>query len=156
MIARSPDDMPVVRKLFLEYAGVLRHNLCFQGFTEELETLPGKYASPRGRVLLAKAPDDWAGCVAVRPFADDICEMKRLYVRAAYQQSGLGRRLAQEIIRAACEMGYARMRLDTLGSMTPARTLYESLEFQVIEPYYDNPLDNVVYYELSLKGGAED
>jgi ribosomal protein S18 acetylase RimI-like enzyme len=137
----------MVRELFKEYADSLEIDLCFQNFREELDTLPGAYGPPSGRLLIAAAG---AGCVAVRRIDDATCEMKRLYIRPAFRRAGLGRRLAQAAIDAGRELGYKRMRLDTLSSMQPAIALYRSLGFHEIAPYYHNPSGCAVFMELSL------
>ena len=142
------------RTLFLEHAATLGFDLCFQGFDEELVTLPGGYAAPRGALLLTVVGDDLAGCVAMRPFGDDICEMKRLYVRPAFRGRGVGRRLATQIIEAAREAGYARMRLDTVPSMVEARALYGATGFVEIPACRVNPVEGAVFVELDLDGGA--
>ena len=136
--------------LFVEYAGQLGHDLCFQHFSDELQNLPAMYGPPRGRLLLAEDVGAWLGCVATRPRGEDVCEMKRLFVRPAYRRTGLGRRLALEIIGAARELGFRAMQLDTLRNMTVARTLYESLGFREVPAYYHNPIPGAVYYELRL------
>jgi len=115
--AHSTNHLPIVRELFVEYANSIEIDLCFQSFDRELAELPGKYAPPDGRLLLAFENNQSAGCVALRKIDTDICEMKRLYVRPAFRGKGLGRALASSIITAAREIGYEHMRLDTLGSM---------------------------------------
>jgi putative acetyltransferase len=145
------ENLPVVRELFLEYASATGLDFCFQKFAEELAGLPGKYAPPTGRLLLARVESQEAGCVALRQLESGVCEMKRLYVRPAFRGHHLGRQLAEAIVAAAREAGYDRMRLDTLGSMTAAITLYESLGFQRIRAYYDNPIPDVVFLELALR-----
>ncbi len=149
--AHGPALLPTVRELFTEYARSTGLGLCFQNFDQELAELPGKYAPPAGRLILARENEQDAGCVALRQITVGICEMKRLYVRPLFQGRGLGRELAMETLAAARDIGYARMRLDTLSSMIPAITLYESLGFQRIAPYYDNPNDGVVFMELQLR-----
>src|SRR5262249_44778551 len=126
---------------------------CFQNFEKELAVLPGKYAPPSGRLLLLKHRDAFAGCAALREIGKGICEMKRLYVRPAFRRLGAGRMLAQRIIEAAREIGYKRMRLDTLSSMKPAIALYESLGFAKIPAYYENPSKLAVFMELELGAG---
>lgn len=144
-------DMDSVRALLREYQTALNVDLCFQGFEEELGTLPGAYARPRGRLLLVKGAGETAGVVAVRPLEGDICEMKRLYVRPKWRGHGLGRRLANEAIGEAAWAGYRHMRLDTLGIMQEAIGLYRSLGFSEIPAYYNNPLADVLYLERALK-----
>ena len=148
--ALTDRQLELIGELFREYESQLGVDLCFQDFQEELAELPGKYAPPRGRLLLALDGDVPAGCVALRPITDDICEMKRLFVRQQYRGRGLGRALATEIIGQARTIGYHRMRLDTLRSLREAMRLYESLGFEESRPYYQNPLPDTVYWELEL------
>ena len=148
------DKIEGARRLFEEYAASLDFDLCFQGFGEELAGLPGDYAPPAGRLLLASVGDDIAGCVALRPIEADVCEMKRLYVRPAFRGVGAGRILAESIIHEARVAGYRRMRLDTLASMTAARQLYQQLGFREIAPYRNNPVPDAAFLELDLTGLA--
>jgi len=138
------------RELFRQYADSLDFDLEFQGFSEELATLPGKYAMPEGCILLAEDSGQFVGCVALRPLEDNICEMKRLFVRSDYRGQGIGRMLACSVIDKAREIGYERMRLDTIATMKEARTLYYSLEFRNIKAYRYNPIDDSSYMELEL------
>ena len=149
--AQTDNEMAEVRRLFRAYESALGVDLTFQGFDQELASLPGKYAPPTGDLLVGRVQGRILGCVAVRRLEDDICEMKRLYVRPEGRGAGLGRRLAQRIIAVARSLGYASMRLDTLDRLTGAMRLYESLGFRRIDPYYGNPLPGVVYWELDLK-----
>jgi ribosomal protein S18 acetylase RimI-like enzyme len=146
----TSEYLPVVRALFVEYVSGTGLDFCFQNFDQELGELPGKYAPPSGRLFLAMSGVQAVGCVALRKLEDNICEMKRLYVRPAGRGQKVGYQLAEAVIASAREIGYARMRLDTLASMKPAVALYESLGFQRIAAYYDNPIANVVYLELAL------
>lgn len=148
---KSEEEVNETRQLFEEYASWLGVDLCFQNFEKEVANLPGEYVPPSGRLFLAIENDQVAGCVAVRKIGAELCEMKRLYVRPAFRGQGLGRTLAEKIIEAAREIGYARMRLDTLPRrMDPAIAMYRSLGFKTIEPYYDNPIEGVVFLELEL------
>jgi len=149
--AHSTEHLATARQLFVEYANSLTIDLCFQNFDQELASLPGDYGPPDGRLLLAFEAADVAGCVALRKIGDGICEMKRLYVRPPFRRKGMGRRLARAIIDAAHEIGYERMRLDTLSSMREAIALYESLGFRPINPYSHNPSACAVFMELKLR-----
>jgi putative acetyltransferase len=158
--ARGEIDLEETRRLFLEYAESLGFSLCFQGFDQELAALPGRYAPPSGEILLALRSDELpsseedatraVGVIALRGLDAETCEMKRLYVQPGIRGHALGRRLATALVERAREMGYRRMRLDTVESMTAAIALYLSLGFREIEPYYDNPLPGVRYFELDL------
>jgi putative acetyltransferase len=148
--ARTPGDIEEARRLFREYETSLGIDLCFQNFEQELAELPGKYAPPGGALLLARGGGGIAGCVALRPLEEEICEMKRLYVRDAFRGLGVGRLLAEEIIARARRLGYRKMRLDTLPSMRRAIPLYRSLGFTDIPPYTTNPVEGVLFLEKEL------
>ena len=148
--AQGVEDMEAVRMLFVEYQTALGVDLCFQGFDRELAGLPGDYAPPGGRLLVARADGEAVACVALRPLGTGTCEMKRLYVRSSQRGLGLGRALAEAVIDEARRAGYERMRLDTLPSMTEAAALYERLGFRDIEPYYENPVAGARFLQLEL------
>ena len=149
--AETPDHWHGARVLFEEYAASLDFDLDFQGFNEELETLPEDYGPPHGCLLLAQQADALVGCVALRKSGDGICEMKRLYVRPGHRASGLGRILVEAIIEHARRQGYQQMRLDTVPSMEAARALYASIGFRSIEPYRHNPIPGTAFMELTLE-----
>ena len=151
MQAAIPDDLATVRELFLEYAESLEFSLCFQGFDQELQNLPGCYARPDGCLLLAKTESETLGVVGMRPLGQGYCEMKRLYLRPQARGLGIGRCLIEAVLSVACERGYRAMRLDTLKSMETARTLYQAYGFEEIAAYYENPLPEATYYERPLQ-----
>src|SRR4051812_41972198 len=142
------DEVLMVRCLFEEYAASLGFDLCFQGFEKELAGLPGGYAPPEGRLLLALQDGQTAGCIALRPLEPGTCEMKRLYVRPAFRTHGIGRVLVDRVIEEARQTGYQHMRLDTLPSMVAALALYRRVGFREIAPYYENPVEGAVFLEL--------
>ncbi len=148
--ADSPADVAACRELLVEYQQGLGVSLCFQGFDTELAALPGDYAPPRGRLILALHRGFPAGCVAVRPISGRHAEMKRLYVRPAHRGSGLGRVLAERAVREARSLGYEMLKLDTLPQMRVAQRLYEMLGFRETSPYNDNPVDGVRFLALDL------
>ena len=139
------------RALFREYETWLGMDLCFQNFEQEVAELPGKYAPPAGRLYLAYVDDRLAGCVAMRPLGDGICEMKRLFVRDGFRGARIGVSLIERLIEDARAEGYERMRLDTFPpKMGKAVSLYEAHGFRPIPPYYDNPHEGVLFMELEL------
>lgn len=143
-------DLPGVRALLADYATGVGVTLEFQGFDREVAELPGAYAPPRGALLVARVGGQLAGCVALRPLAGDACEMKRLFVRPSARGLGLGERLARAIVVEAQRLGYVRMLLDTLPTMTAAQSLYARLGFRDVAPYTDNPVAGTRFLELEL------
>jgi putative acetyltransferase len=149
--ATRPEHIEQVRALFLEYGESLGFSLCFQSFDEELKNLPGAYAPPSGRLLLARSADHAAGCIALRKLDTGICEMKRLYVGPDYRGLGLGRMLVERLIAEARAIGYERMRLDTIASaMKDAIALYRRMGFHEIAPYSSIPIESALWMELLL------
>ncbi len=150
VVATTGPQLEAARLLFGEYAAALGFSLQFQGFAQELATLPGAYAPPAGRLLLAEVEDAFVGCIGLRPHADGVGELKRLYVRPALRGRGVARALASAAVREARSVGYRCLRLDTLATMTAALTLYRSLGFRPTAPYRANPMADAVYLELVL------
>jgi len=149
--ALSPTQIAQARELFLEYAQSLGFSLCFQNFDQELAGLPGDYAPPSGRLLLAEWEGQVAGCVALRRLEDGVCEMKRLYLRPGFRGKGLGRAVAEHLVAEARAIGYGRMRLDTVEPvMKEAVAMYRRLGFREIPAYRKNPLEGALYMELTL------
>jgi GNAT superfamily N-acetyltransferase len=154
--ATTDEHIDSARTLFEEYAVSLGFSLCFQNFDQELKNLPGAYAPPDGRLLLAVENDELAGCIALRKLARGVCEMKRLFVRPTHRATGLGRFLAESVIDEARKLGYTHMRLDTIpGKMDKAIALYQSLGFVEIEPYCENPVAGAKFLELKLATNQE-
>ena len=150
----SPEELQATAQIFREYAESLGIDLAFQQFEQELSTLPGDYAAPRGSLLLAWVDGELAGCCALRPLDNvdmaNASEMKRLYVRPAFRRFGLGRLLAEAILDAARRQGYACVLLDTLDDMEAARSLYEDLGFEEVPPYYHSPIAGAHYLKVVL------
>jgi len=149
----SGERLAAVRDLLAEYAASLGFDLSFQGFEDELRSLPGDYAPPRGALLLAVVAGKAQGCVALRPLEENVCEMKRLYVRPAARGLGLGLRLAEAVIAEARRLRYRHMRLDTVPGMERAQRLYAELGFKPIAAYRANPVAGAAFLELEI--GAE-
>ena len=150
--ATTATDMALAHALFVEYARWLKVDLCFQGFDEELRTLPGAYAPPRGRLLLAGFDADAFACIALRALDQPaVGEIKRLYVQPAQRGEGWGRRLVAALLAEARAIGYEELKLDTLAWMNAARALYEEIGFRPCAPYYVNPLPGVVYMSLRMR-----
>jgi ribosomal protein S18 acetylase RimI-like enzyme len=147
----SPQQIAQARELFLEYARSLGFSLCFQNFDQELAGLPGDYAPPEGRLLLAEYDGQLAACIALHKLGPDICEMKRLYLRPQFRGKGLGRALAERIISEARAVGYRHMRLDTVEPvMRDAVAMYRKLGFKEVASYRANPIAGALYMELDL------
>lgn len=149
--AGSREEIAQARELFLEYGATPGYGECFKGFEEEVRALPGDYAPPDGRLLLALVNDEAAGCVALRRMGPGVCEVRRLYVRPQFRGKRLGRTLAEAIIAQAREAGYRTVRLGTLPVMAEAIALYQSLGFVRVAPYKADALDGALYMELALR-----
>jgi putative acetyltransferase len=148
----NPEHLAIARQLIEEYAAWLEFKLCFQGFEDEMRSMPGKYAPAAGRLLLALWDGKAAGVIALRPLEEPgLCEMKRLYVRPEFRGHHIGRLLAEHVIREAAEIGYSRMRLDTVaGKMDSAIAMYRELGFKETGPYYQTPVGRTLFMELAL------
>jgi putative acetyltransferase len=144
------DELEEVRNIFIEYSEFLQVDLCFQDFEKELQTLQQVYSPPQGCIILAKQNGQTLGCIALKPIGEDICEMKRLYVRPEARGMGWGRKLVEELIRFAKESAYKSMKLDTVSKLKEAIALYRSVGFIETSPYVFNPLSDVLYFELTL------
>lgn len=156
---RTEDDLAATVALFRAYAASLDVDLAYQGFEAEMAAMPGKYAPPAGRLLLARSAEGVPiGCVGLRALgpplgAPGCCEMKRLYVAPEGRGLGLGARLVEAVIREAEAIGYREMRLDSLPSMGPAIALYRKLGFETMAPYYDTPVAGTVFLRRVLHPG---
>jgi len=150
--ATSTEELSAIAELFKDYTTWLDLDLTFQDYATELAYLPGKYAPPAGALFIALNNDGVPlGCVALRPMAEpSICEMKRLYISPEGRGLGLGKRLVIKVLNEAKQIGYRKMRLDTLPRMQSAVTLYEKLGFVKIDPYYETPLEGTLFLELDL------
>jgi putative acetyltransferase len=155
--AISTEEIRQVQELFREYALMPGVAPCVEDFEREVVGLPGLYAPPGGTLLLAvnenaQNSSAAAACVALRPWGEHACEMKRLYVRPAFRGSGAGRVLVKEVIAAARFIGFEKILLDTLPSMQAAHELYKSLGFRQIPPYQQKPIPGALFFELTLSG----
>ncbi|RPI17313.1 MAG: GNAT family N-acetyltransferase [Ignavibacteriae bacterium] len=148
--ANNDNEIKIIKQLFLEYANSLNFDLCFQDFDKEIEGLPGKYDLPAGRLLICYVDDTPAGCIALRKIDDEICEMKRLYVKPEFRGYKIGLKLVEYLLNEARNSGYKKMRLDTLPVMDKAINLYKQFGFYEIEPYIFNPLPEAKYMERVL------
>ena len=145
-----------VRQFIRDYAAWLGVDLGFQHFDQEMATLPGRYASPQGRLFYAEVDGRGVGCVGIRPFAEGVCELKRLYVDPAARGSGIGRLLALAAIRAARQIGYRKILIDTLPAMRIAVKLYRELGFLEAPAYYQTPIEGTQFLTLDLENWSED
>lgn len=150
--AETPEQIEKTRELFREYENWFGMKLCFQNFDEEVANLPGQYAKPEGRLYLAFSDEKLAGCIALRKLEDEICEMKRLFVRDEFRGQKIGILLIEKLFDEAKEIGYKKMRLDTFpAKMGKAVKLYESYGFYEIPKYYENPFGETLFMEKVLK-----
>ncbi|HEX3010846.1 MAG TPA: GNAT family N-acetyltransferase [Syntrophomonadaceae bacterium] len=150
IIKPAYDEIENIKTLFKEYKQMLGVNLDFQNYEQELDQLPGKYALPNGRLYIACNDDKAIGCIALRKINGAACEMKRLYVRPEFRGHKIGQMLAEQILADAAKLKYKYILLDTLTKLKSAVILYKKLGFYEIEPYYQNPLENVIYMRLEL------
>jgi ribosomal protein S18 acetylase RimI-like enzyme len=150
----GPASIATTRALFEEYARSIGVDLCFQRFDEELESLPGAYAPPRGSLRIARQGREPVGCIALRPRSRTVAEVKRLYVRKRWRGRGLGRRLTERAIEDARRIGYRRVVLDTLSTMEEAIALYRALGFVETAPYYTNPIPGARFFAKRLGRSA--
>ena len=149
--AETSEQIEQAQILFREYQAWFGLNLCFQNFDEEVANLPEKYAAPEGRLLLAFADEKLAGCVALRKSEDEICEMKRLFVRDGFRGQRIGISLIEKLIEESRLIGYKKMRFNTYPpKMAKAVKLYEYYSFCEIAPYYHNPYGETLFMELDL------
>lgn len=149
-ILSAANQLEEIRKLFTEYANSLEIDLCFQDFEQELNSLPGKYAEPDGRLYIAYLNDTVAGCIALRRYDESSSELKRLFIRNGFRDLGISKCLIQRVIQDALDIGYKTIYLDTLETMKPAINLYQSFGFQEIQAYYHNPIEGAKYFKLDL------
>ena len=149
---QNKEHIDLVKNLFIEYQKELGYDLCFQDFDYELKTLPGKYKQPDGHILMIRdmKSNKIAGCVALKKYKENTCEMKRLYVLPKFREKGYGKILIENILNIAQEIGYNYMILDTLNELKPALKLYRKFGFKEIKPYYNNPITGVVYMKKKL------
>lgn len=150
--ANSSEHFLAATHLFKEYAAGLNFDLCFQNFDQELAEIQVQYGEPSGGLLLIRTNDQWVGCAGVRRFAAEIGELKRMYIQPAHRGGGLGNRLMKEAIEVARKLGYRRLRLDTVKTMTSAIHVYQKFGFREIEPYRFNPMKEVLYLEMDIPG----
>lgn len=146
----SKEHLDHIRELFSEYVHSLNFKLSFQDYENELAELPGEYAPPDGRLVLAIVDGDAVGCIGLRKINDTICELKRMYVRPDFRGKGIGRSLAEIVIEEARKIGYKAMRFDTIDTMKEAISLYRSFGFKEIDPYRHNPMEGAMFMELKL------
>ena len=147
----SPEQWGIAWHLVEEYAASLDLDLALPNFQDEIKSLPREYGPPDGAFLLAEQDVVFIGCVALRKFSQDTCEMKRLYVIPKNRDQGVGRALASAIITEARQHGYERMLLDTLPSMREAHSLYASLGFRPMTAYRYSPVLGTIFMELKLR-----
>ena len=142
--------VPAARELFEEYAAELGIDLCFQGFSEELSSLPSKYGPPKGALIVVVCDEEPIACGALRELDKETGELKRIYVRPSHRGTGLGRQITVDLLDRARSLGFSKVRLDTLRTLTVAQSLYQSLGFEEIQPYNFNPEPDIIYMERPL------
>jgi len=148
--AASAEQLAIVGDLLVEYARSLNVSLCFENLDKEVAGLPGPYARPSGRLLLAAEAGRIAGCGALKRVDDNVCEMKRLFLRPEFRGKGAGKAMTLRLLDEARSIGYKELRLDTLPSMKEAIALYRSLGFKEISPFRDLPAPGTLFMTISL------
>ena len=150
-VQQASEELDLVKDLFVEYSIVLNEDLCFQSFQEEVDDPLKKYGEPHGSLFLARVNGEAVGCIALQPLQQEgMCEMKRLYVKPAFQEHGIGKKLVEVLLQEATKKGYKIMLLDTLDRLQPAMNLYLKFGFRHTSSYYQNPLKGVVYMQKDL------
>jgi putative acetyltransferase len=149
-ITEAGDELNTAIQLFKDYALELNADLCFQRFDEELANPLKKYGAPKGALYLAYYNNEAVGCIALQSLPDSSCEMKRLYVKPDFRQYKIGKALVNQLLITAKDLGYTKMKLDTLQRLQSAIQLYKKLGFTESDAYYKNPLEEVVYMEKEL------
>ena len=144
------NKLDTIRELFNEYVSELGVDLSFQDYQQELLSLPTDYTCPNGRLYIAYYNYKPAGCIALRPFDNECCEIKRLFVRPEFRGKRIGLALIETIISDTTEMKYKSVVLDTLASQSASISLYKKLSFRFIQPYRYNPLPNAIFFRLEL------
>ncbi len=149
-VTQEGQELDIIREMFASYQKELDENLCFQSFDAELANPLKKYAPPKGALFLAYWNDDTAGCIALQDIGDEVCEMKRLFVKPDFRKQKVGEALVNHLLQTAKQLGYNLMKLDTLQKLQPAIKLYRKLGFEETTAYYENPIAEVVYMEKIL------
>ena len=150
LLARTKEDYEIAKNLFREYAAHIRTDLCFQGFEKELQEISLQYGPPKGAIILCKKENEIIGCAGIRKINLETAELKRMYIKPIFHGKGWGKELLERSLYLAKELGYSKIRLDTLPFMKAAQTLYRQQGFYEVTPYYSNPVNGVLYMEKIL------